>query len=242
MSRRNNVQVALGLMFGGAMISVSIFQFQAANARSAEATVLLAADSYLRTLEAVRAVYTSEVVNRLPASLVVTYDYTEYEHAIPLPATFTIALAQNLGTSIEGLQVRLYSEYPFPFRGPPDMDDFERLAMDSLRVSPGAAISAIEGSGAARVLRYARADTMRSECVTCHNSHPESPKTDWQVGDLRGVLAISIPLASFEQRAREARSPYTMLLLLALIGLMAAFVMLLEYFPNLPGQGSTRRR
>ena len=241
MSRRNHVQVTLGLVFGGVMILVSIFQFRAASARSSEATVLLAADSYLRALEAVRAVYTSEVVNRLPDSLVVTYDYTEYEHAIPLPATFTIALAQNLGTSIEGLEVRLYSEYPFPFRGRPDMDGFEQLAMDSLAALPSAAISAIEGRGTERILRYALADTMRSECVACHNSHPDSPKTDWEVGDLRGVLAISIPLASFEQRAREARSPYTMLLLLALIGLMAAFVMLLEYFPNLPGQGTTRK-
>ena len=121
------------------------------------------------------------------------------------------------------------------------MDDFERLAMDSLKVLTTAAISVVEGSGSDRTLRYARGDTMRTECVACHNSHPDSPKTDWVVGDLRGVLAMSVPMASFDQRAREARSPYTMLLLLALIGLLGAGVMLLEFFPRLPGQGPSRK-
>ncbi len=241
MSRRNLVQIVFGLIFGGAMIAVAWAQFQDANARSSEAIVLLAADSYLRTLEAVRDVYTSEVVNRLPDSVLVTYDYDHYDNAVPLPATFTMALAENLGTSIEGLRVRLYSEYPFPFRGPTEMDAFERMAMDSLLVSPSAVVSAIEGVGSDRVLRYARGDTMRVECVTCHNTHPESPKTDWEVGDLRGVLAISVPMASFDERAREARSPYTMLLVLALLGLLYAVVMLLHYFPHLPFAGRSQR-
>ena len=102
MSRRNRVQIVFGLIFGGAMIAVAWAQFQDANARSSEATVLLAADSYLRTLEAVRDVYTSEVVNRLPESVLVTYDYDLYDNAVPLPATFTMALAENLG-SVESL-------------------------------------------------------------------------------------------------------------------------------------------
>jgi methyl-accepting chemotaxis protein len=28
-------------------------------------------------------------------------------------------------------------------------------------------------------------------CVGCHNSHSESPKTDWKVGDVRGVLEVA---------------------------------------------------
>ena len=95
MSRRNLVQIAFGLIFGGAMIAVAWVQFQDANARSSEAIVLLAADSYLRTLEAVRDVYTSEVVNRLPDSVLVTYDYDHYDNAVPLPATFAMALAES---------------------------------------------------------------------------------------------------------------------------------------------------
>src|ERR1700761_2103093 len=39
---------------------------------------------------------------------------------------------------------------------------------------------------------------MESACVNCHNSHPESPKRDWKVGDVRGIqeVAISQPIAA----------------------------------------------
>jgi class 3 adenylate cyclase len=33
---------------------------------------------------------------------------------------------------------------------------------------------------------------MDQPCVNCHNSHPESPKTDWKVGDVRGIQEVSI--------------------------------------------------
>jgi class 3 adenylate cyclase len=33
---------------------------------------------------------------------------------------------------------------------------------------------------------------MEQPCVNCHNSHPESPKTDWKVGDVRGIQEVSI--------------------------------------------------
>ena len=208
------------------MVAVALVQLQQANERSAEATVRLAADSYLRTFEAMRGLYTSEVVNRLPSSVEVTHDYRAHEHAVPLPATFTLALADRLGRSIDGFSIRLYSENPFPFRGPTAMDGFERMALDSLKAWPAAVISVVERDQEGRVLRYALGDTMRLECVSCHNEHPESPRRDWRVGDLRGVLSVSIPMNAFDQRAREARRPYTMLLLLALLGLLGAVVML----------------
>jgi adenylate cyclase len=39
---------------------------------------------------------------------------------------------------------------------------------------------------------------MGPACVSCHNSHPESPKRDWKVGDVRGIQELSItqPIAA----------------------------------------------
>src|SRR5207249_108617 len=38
-------------------------------------------------------------------------------------------------------------------------------------------------------------DVMTSNsCVSCHNAHPESPKTDWKLGDVRGVLEVVVPV------------------------------------------------
>jgi class 3 adenylate cyclase len=39
---------------------------------------------------------------------------------------------------------------------------------------------------------------MGPACVACHNAHPESPKHDWKVGDVRGIQEVSItqPIAA----------------------------------------------
>jgi adenylate cyclase len=39
---------------------------------------------------------------------------------------------------------------------------------------------------------------MGQACVNCHNSHPESPKKDWKVGDVRGIQEVTIaqPIAA----------------------------------------------
>ncbi len=39
---------------------------------------------------------------------------------------------------------------------------------------------------------------MGPACVSCHNSHPESPKKDWKVGDVRGIQEVIItqPIAA----------------------------------------------
>ena len=58
--------------------------------------------------------------------------------------------------------------------------------------------------GGQRVVRYAQARVMKRTCVECHNTHPQSPRKDWQEGDVRGVLVIIRPLDKDEARVGEA--------------------------------------
>jgi signal transduction histidine kinase len=39
---------------------------------------------------------------------------------------------------------------------------------------------------------------MEESCVACHNAHPDSPKHDWKVGDVRGIQEVVVgqPLAA----------------------------------------------
>tara|TARA_Y100000588_G_C14145486_1_gene878158 strand:- start:281 stop:502 length:222 start_codon:yes stop_codon:yes gene_type:complete len=30
--------------------------------------------------------------------------------------------------------------------------------------------------------------------VSCHNYHPDTPKSNWEVGDIRGILVVTVPL------------------------------------------------
>ena len=43
---------------------------------------------------------------------------------------------------------------------------------------------------------------MKESCVECHNSTKESPKRDWKVGDLVGILEVARPLDREIKRTR----------------------------------------
>ena len=116
---------------------------------------------------------------------------------LSIPATFLHDVGEELSRdSKTGIQVRQYSDYPFPWRtnGGPH-DDFEREALVRLRQSNGKEtvheFTEIDGEP---VVRYAQARIMKQSCVDCHNTHPLSTRKDWKVGDVRGVLEIIRPL------------------------------------------------
>lgn len=153
---------------------------------------------YITALKETRAFYTTNVVDRLKERGVkVSHDYLHETGAIPLPATLSIELAQQITATRSGIMTRLYSDYPFPFRqnGGPH-DPYEVEALIRLRVSHEqstefARFEQVEGRWS---LRYAKGVFMEQPCVDCHNSRTDSPKRDWKVGDMRGVQEVIIPM------------------------------------------------
>src|SRR5262249_44121767 len=134
-----------------------------------------------------------------------THDYTARKGAIPLPATLTIELGRHLGERSEsGVQVRLFSDYPFRSRtdgGP--KDDFERAALEELPHDAAKPFVRFEEFQGRPSLRYATAQRMQQTCAQCHNSHQDSVKKDWKEGDIAGVLEIIRPLEGDVKRTRE---------------------------------------
>ncbi len=67
---------------------------------------------------------------------------------------------------------------------------------------------------------------MRPACVECHNTHPESPKTNWKVGDLRGVLEVTIPLDAVRAQASDSfRGTFILLLTVASVAFVTLVLM-----------------
>jgi PAS domain S-box-containing protein len=187
-----------------------------------DAAALQDAARYAEMLVTFRTLYTTEVVERVRAhGIEVTHDYATREGAIPLPATLTIALANTLGAQGAGMQARLYSAYPFPWRqdgGP--QDEVEKTALQRLQQHPEQALTRFETIQGRRSLRLITADRLQSGCVSCHNTHPHSPKTDWQVGDVRGALAIRLPVDTMHGQIQTAmRSTFALMILMTGAGL-----------------------
>jgi signal transduction histidine kinase/DNA-binding response OmpR family regulator len=161
-----------------------------------EAKALEDAKAYAHTLATFRELYTKEVVDVVRDRVPVLHDYKDHKGAIPLPATLSMELGERMGAGGAGVRALLYSRYPFPWREKTGglKGDFEARAWEELNRNPEAPFHRIEEVEGKLSLRYAIADRMHQACVTCHNSLAESPKKDWRVGDVRGVLEVDLPI------------------------------------------------
>ena len=167
-------------------------------------SALESAKAYSEALAAFRTLYTSEVVEvvrKLDPPVVVTHDLENNPHAIPLSETFTIMLGRAIGAQGSGVQAGLYSPHPFPWRWQEwrekkQRDPFVMKAWKALKQDPATAFHSFEDVDGLASLRYATADLMRASCIDCHNNHEATPKSDWKVGDLRGVLEVTLPVAA----------------------------------------------
>ncbi len=195
-------------------LSWQLIQSQAL--RNAEAT--------LQTMQQAQALYSDEAVTRarpIPG-ITITHNYTEVEGGIPLPATYLIQLADRISeNNQEGVVTRLYSDYPFPWRsdgGP--RDDFEARALTQVRSHPQDPYYSFETFQGRQSLRFAAPSIMKDSCVQCHNNHPDSPKTNWQVGDVRGVLEVIQPLDQYIAAThRGLRGNFAMMGSLSFLGI-----------------------
>ena len=199
--RRNPVPVGLlaALSLGSA---VGLWHLSRLNERLVRSTALEGATQQAESLECLNDLY-SEAVDR--AGVALSHDYPSRKGAMPFPATLTRDFGKQITERSEsGMQVRLYSDYPWKFRkdgGP--ADDFEREALRRLRENPDEPVYQFQDYQGRPVLRYAIARRLRESCLGCHNKDTvNSPKLDWKVGDVRGVVEIIRPLDRDAARAR----------------------------------------
>ena len=207
----------------GALIVISIWVVQYTFAASARVVFQYATESAQEHAESVtqfRNFYAQELVPRASrAGVDITHDYKNRDNALPLPATLTIELGHYMSGVDGGTQVRLYSDLPFPWRaGQRELDDFQKQALIHLKSNPDLPFVREEVLNGQRVLRYAQADRMLSGCVACHNRYAGSPKTDWQVGDVRGALEIILPVSQWQSAATDLLSRTFLVLLGLLLG------------------------
>ena len=159
------------------------------------------AENFNSVISSVRSYYANNVVARvlaIPGTTKVVHNYEDIPGAIPIPATLSLELGRVIGAQQKIITYRFVSDFPFKNRPPHQLDKFERNALDSLRANPDQKIVDTATSLFADQVRLVAPVTMGPACVSCHNSHPESPKTDWKVGDVRGIqeVIISQPIAA----------------------------------------------
>jgi adenylate cyclase len=160
-----------------------------------EKTLLRQASDLNSVVSSVRAYYASNVVGRVlasPGATQVVHNYESIPGAIPIPATLSLELGRVIAEQQQNIFYRFVSDFPFKNRAPHALDDFETDALAALRDNPGRRLTKVSWSVFGDRVRLIAPVLMGAACVSCHNSHPESPKRDWKVGDVRGIQEITI--------------------------------------------------
>ena len=155
----------------------------------------LAADFIHAVVEAGRTTYSKHVVEHLARqdSLTASENW-EQDKTLPLPAQFLSKSSKTSNSRGIGMKYRLMSLWPLNNNNAPKSQN-EKLGLEEVVKSPDRPFTWIVPRDGRWYFEAIYPDIAVSEtCVTCHNNHPNSPKTDFKIGDVMGGIIIDLPL------------------------------------------------
>lgn len=168
-----------------------------------------AADMLHAVMEADRSVYTKLVVNRLvkeqqvqivdpttkqPVAFEASEQWKSEHGKLPLPAQMFRMGSEHVAEKNAGFSYVLLSKWPVNKQNTPKTK-METEGLELVAANNGKApFYGVEKLGDKSYFTAVYADVaVAPACVDCHNSHPDSPREDFKVGDVMGGVVIRIP-------------------------------------------------
>lgn len=169
----------------------------------ADATVSVKAmaDALHLVMDSDRTVYTKKVVNRLVKQdkVIKASEHFKDHKALPLPAQmfrFGAELTMERAEKFPDVNFSysLQSLWPINKQNAPQTDA-EKTGLKYVFDNKGENYYTVESLGGKKFFTAVYADTgVAPVCVACHNAHPDTPKKDFQLGDVMGGVVIRIPI------------------------------------------------
>ena len=154
------------------------------------------ADMLYLVMSSDRVVYTRMVVQRLTRDekILTASEHFEDDSALPLPAQMFRFGAEMVADETEDFSYSLLSLHPINRKNGPGTE-LEREGLEYVAANPGENFYGEEELGGQRYFAAVYPDHAVAEaCVSCHNNHKDSPRTDAEVGDVMGGVVIRIPM------------------------------------------------
>ena len=154
------------------------------------------ADSLFAVMSSDRAVYTQRVVNRLQndEKVIKASEHFEDDKALPLPAQMFRFGSEMVAEKTDKFTYQLLSLWPINKQNAPKTE-VEREGLEFIAANPGENFYADEELGGKMYFTAIYADkAVAPACVTCHNDHKDTPKSDFKIGDTMGGVVIRIPV------------------------------------------------
>ncbi len=152
------------------------------------------ADAMFAVMEADRANYTKEVVHRMQnvEKIVDADEFWEDKKALPLPAQMFRLGAERVAEKDLGFTYGLLSQWPINKQNKAKTKT-EKEGLAYIAENAGENFYGSEKLGSDTYFTAVYPDVAVSKaCVSCHNEHKDSPRTDFKLGDTMGAVVIRI--------------------------------------------------
>ena len=159
-------------------------------------------------MEADRTAYTKQVVNRLvkeqklemvdpetkePKPFKASEQWKTEHGTLPLPAQMFRMSAEAVAEKNVGFNYALLSKWPVNKQNKAKTE-METQGLDSV-AEKKVPFYGVEKLGDTSYFTAVYADVaVAPACIDCHNSHKDSPRTDFKLGDVMGGVVIRVPL------------------------------------------------
>ena len=154
------------------------------------------ADMLYTVMSADRETYTRLVVQRLTEDepVIAASEHYNDDVALPLPSQMFRFGAERAMDETDDFSYALLSLTPINRKNGPSTP-LEREGLEYVERNDGERFYGEEDLGGERYFTAVYPDyAVADACVNCHNRHKNSPRTDFEVGDMMGGIVIRIPM------------------------------------------------
>ena len=154
------------------------------------------ADALHAVIEADRTVYSERVVNRLQdeEQVILASEHWEDDRALSLPAQMFRMGAELASEMTDVFSYALLSTWPINSSNAP-RTAMETEGLDSVAADQSTPFYGTETLGGVDCFTAIYADVaIAPACINCHNTHADSPRDDFELGETMGGIVIRIPL------------------------------------------------
>jgi hypothetical protein len=167
-----------------------------ASAAHAQVSYKDMADALHAVMEADRTVYTRIIVNRLQneEKVIKASEHWKDDKALALPAQMFRYGAEMVAEKKLGFSYSLLSLWPVNRQNAPKTA-VEKEGLEAVAKNPAKPFYKEETLGKTRYFTAVYADrAVAPACITCHNEHKDSPRTDFKMGETMGGVVVRIPM------------------------------------------------
>lgn len=155
-------------------------------------------DALFAVMKADRTNYTKLIIQRLgpngAGAITPKEEWKDLEDGAPLPAQMFRAGAEAVRDLNDTFTYSLQSLWPINSQNAPK-SPMEKEGLEYIAANPGENFYGTEELGDTSYFTAVYPDVaVAAACVSCHNEHKDTPKTDFKLGDVMGGVVIRVPL------------------------------------------------